>query len=58
MNTSLAPGDVSAWRRLLRIWLAVPFGRALPQGHRVQWGETRPGALRGGAVLGRSAFAD
>ncbi|MBR0657120.1 TauD/TfdA family dioxygenase [Plastoroseomonas arctica] len=44
-------------RVLLRIWLAVPFSRALPEGHRVQWGETRPGALRGGAILGRSAIA-
>jgi len=44
-------------RVLLRIWLAVPFSRALPEGHRVQWGETRPGSLRGGAILGRSAIA-
>lgn len=46
-----------AHRVLLRIWLAVPFSRALPEGHRVQWGATEPGALRGGAILGRSAIA-
>ncbi|MDB5383612.1 MAG: Taurine catabolism dioxygenase TauD, TfdA family [Rhodospirillales bacterium] len=44
-------------RVLLRIWLAVPFSRGLPEGHRVQWGETGAGALRGGAILGRSAIA-
>lgn len=46
-----------AHRVLLRIWLAVPFSRALPEGHRVQWGATEAGALRGGAILGRSAIA-
>jgi hypothetical protein len=46
-----------AHRVLLRIWLAVPFSRALPDGHRVQWGATEAGALRGGAILGRSAVA-
>lgn len=46
-----------AHRVLLRIWLAVPFSRALPDGHRVQWGSTEAGALRGGAILGRSAIA-
>lgn len=46
-----------AHRVLLRIWLAVPFSRALPDGHRVQWGATEAGALRGGAILGRSAIA-
>jgi hypothetical protein len=48
---------VGATRVLLRIWLAVPESRALPPGHAVQWGDTRAGALRGGAVLGRSAIA-
>ena len=47
-------GDV---RVLLRIWLSVPFSRALPDGHAVQWGDTRAGALRGGALVGRSAIA-
>ncbi len=46
-----------AHRVLLRVWLAVPGSRALPEGHRVQWGATEAGALRGGAVLGRSAVA-
>jgi hypothetical protein len=42
-------------RVLLRIWLSPPFSRRLPDGHAVQWGDTRPGALRGGALVGRSA---
>jgi hypothetical protein len=45
-----------AKRVLLRIWLSVPNSRALPAGHAVQWGNTRPGAVRGGAMRGRSAF--
>lgn len=44
-------------RVLLRIWLAMPNSRALPAGHAAQWGDTRAGALRGGAVVGRSAIA-
>jgi hypothetical protein len=44
-------------RVLLRIWLSVPFSRALPDGHAIQWGATRAGALRGGALVGRSAIA-
>ncbi|WP_426957032.1 TauD/TfdA family dioxygenase [Muricoccus radiodurans] len=44
-------------RVLLRIWLAMPNSRALPAGHAVQWGSTAPGALRGGAMPGRSALA-
>lgn len=43
-------------RVLLRIWLSPPFSRRLPDGHAVQWGDTRPGALRGGALAGRSAI--
>jgi hypothetical protein len=43
-------------RVLLRIWLSTPFSRLLPDGHAVQWGDTRPGALRGGAIAGRSAL--
>ncbi|MBX9702169.1 MAG: TauD/TfdA family dioxygenase [Acetobacteraceae bacterium] len=46
-----------AQRVLLRIWLSAPNSRALPPGHAGQWGDTRPGALRGGAVLCRSAIA-
>jgi Taurine catabolism dioxygenase TauD, TfdA family len=44
-------------RNLLRIWLASPLSRALPVGHAGQWGDVRAGALRGGAMPGRSAFA-
>lgn len=44
-------------RVLQRIWLAVPDSRALPEGHRVQWGRTEAGALRGGAIPGVSAIA-
>jgi len=46
-----------AQRNLLRIWLASPLSRALPEGHAGQWGDVRAGALRGGAMPGRSAFA-
>jgi hypothetical protein len=49
--------SAGASRVLLRIWLSTPFSRLLPDGHRVQWGDTRPGALRGGALVGRSAIA-
>ncbi|SHJ61731.1 Taurine catabolism dioxygenase TauD, TfdA family [Roseomonas rosea] len=44
-------------RVLMRIWLAAPNSRALPEGHAVQWGSTAPGAVRGGAMPGRSALA-
>lgn len=49
--------EFGASRVLLRIWLSVPFSRKLPDGHAVQWGDTRAGALRGGAIAGRSAIA-
>jgi hypothetical protein len=45
-----------ATRVLLRVWLSTPFSRLLPPGHAVQWGDTRPGALRGGALVGRHAI--
>jgi hypothetical protein len=45
-----------AHRVLLRIWLAAPFTRPLPDGHAVQWGDTSAGALRGGAIAGKSAI--
>lgn len=35
-------------RRLYRIWLCVPNNRSLPANHRVLWGETETGLLRGG----------
>jgi Taurine catabolism dioxygenase TauD, TfdA family len=44
-------------RVLLRIWLSMPNSRPLPAGHAVQWGAVAPGALRGGAIRARSAFA-
>ncbi|MDO9709244.1 TauD/TfdA family dioxygenase [Paracraurococcus lichenis] len=44
-------------RNLLRIWLASPLSRALPAGHADQWGDVRAGALRGGAMPGKSALA-
>lgn len=44
-------------RNLLRIWLSTPLSRALPVGHAGQWGDVRAGALRGGAMPGRSALA-
>lgn len=42
-----APEDGQV-RRLLRVWLAMPNSRALPEDHKVLWGETAAGALRGG----------
>lgn len=45
-----------AHRVLLRIWLSAPFTRPLPQGHAVQWGNIAAGALRGGAIAGKSAI--
>lgn len=57
-RTAYADDAAAGARRvLLRVWLAVPGSRALPEGHRVQWGAVEKGALRGGAVLGRSAVA-
>lgn len=57
-RTAYADDATSGKHRVLqRIWLAVPESRALPEGHRVQWGRTEPGALRGGAVPGASAIA-
>jgi hypothetical protein len=35
-------------RLLLRLWLAMPNSRALPQGQEVLWRRIEPGALRGG----------
>jgi hypothetical protein len=45
-----------ASRVLLRIWLSTPFSRLLPDANVIQWGDTRAGALRGGALVGRSAI--
>jgi TfdA family taurine catabolism dioxygenase TauD len=38
----------AADRLLLRLWMAVPNSRALPNGHEVLWGSIEPGAPRGG----------
>ena len=35
-------------RLLLRLWLAMPNSRALPEDHRVLWGDVAAGARRGG----------
>jgi hypothetical protein len=35
-------------RLLLRLWLAMPNSRALPEDHQVLWGDVAAGALRGG----------
>ena len=35
-------------RLLLRLWLAMPNSRALPEDHRVLWGNVAAGARRGG----------
>ena len=55
-DDATAKGPDAARRNLLRIWLASPLSRALPEGHAGQWGDVRAGALRGGAMPGRSAF--
>jgi hypothetical protein len=57
-RTAYADDAAAGARRvLLRIWLAVPQSRALPESCAVQWGSTAPGALRGGAIPGRGALA-
>ena len=38
-------------RRLLRLWLAVPNSRALPEDHAVLWGDVGAGAVRGGIAV-------
>ena len=56
-RTAYADDAAAGARRvLLRIWLASPLSRALPEGHAGQWGDVRAGALRGGAIPGRSAL--
>jgi hypothetical protein len=37
-------------RLLLRLWLAVPNSRRVPAEHAILWGNTQPGAVRGGVV--------
>lgn len=40
-------------RRLLRLWLAMPNSRALPEDHAVLWGDVSAGAMRGGIAVAR-----
>ena len=42
-------------RLLLRLWMAVPNSRALPEGHEVLWRNIAAGALRGG--IGQTGVA-
>ena len=42
-------------RLLLRLWMAMPNSRALPEGHEVLWGNIAAGAPRGG--IGQTAAA-
>jgi hypothetical protein len=42
-----APGE-GLVRRLLRVWLAMPNSRALPEDHRILWRQVDAGAVRGG----------
>ena len=35
-------------RLLIRLWLAMPNSRALPEGFETFWGSIEPGVLRGG----------
>ncbi len=47
--------EQGADRLLLRLWMAVPNSRALPDGHEVLWRNIAAGALRGG--IGQSGVA-
>ena len=40
--------DAGRDRLLMRLWLAMPNSRALPEGHEVLWRSVDAGALRGG----------
>lgn len=44
-------------RLLMRLWLAPPDSRPLPEGFEVLWGTTRGGAVRGGIAQPASAHA-
>jgi hypothetical protein len=44
-------------RLLMRLWLAPPGSRPLPEGFEVLWGTTRSGAVRGGIAQPASARA-
>jgi len=50
-RTAYEDGAASRQERLLlRLWLAVPNSRRLPDGFETLWGSTAPGAVRGGVV--------
>jgi hypothetical protein len=40
--------EQGADRLLLRLWLAMPNSRALPEGHEVLWRNIEAGVIRGG----------
>jgi hypothetical protein len=44
--------DTGQDRLLLRLWLAMPNSRALPEGHEVLWRSVEAGAVRGGIGQG------
>jgi hypothetical protein len=53
--------DPARKRLLFRLWLSTPNNRALPEAERVIWGNTEPGAIRGGVIPAqgpRFAFPD
>ncbi|MBI3824970.1 MAG: TauD/TfdA family dioxygenase [Candidatus Rokubacteria bacterium] len=53
-RTAYEDGDgADADRLLLRLWLATPNSRALPEGFEALWGSIEPGALRGGIEQAR-----
>jgi len=51
---ALAEIDAAAGqdRLLLRLWLAMPNSRAMPEGHEVLWRTIAAGAVRGGIGQG------
>ncbi|MFC7541552.1 hypothetical protein ACFQU2_21710 [Siccirubricoccus deserti] len=48
MSAGEAATSDAAERQLLRLWLAMPGSRALPESFRPVFGETAAGAPRGG----------
>jgi hypothetical protein len=53
--------DPARQRLLFRLWLSTPNNRPLPDAERVIWGDTEPGAIRGGVIPAkgpRFAFPD
>ena len=49
-RTAYEDGGDGQDRLLLRLWLAMPNSRRLPDGFETLWGATEAGALRGGVV--------